>query len=177
MPSECPKCGAKFAGRTIGTHAQKCGVPYDMLFWQKVDKSAGPDACWPWTGARTSWNYGHFNSKTHGEYMAHRLAWELANGRKPPAGVQNGTVMHTCDNPPCCNPAHLVLGTHVENMQQMTDRGRRALATRAKITPDQVIQIRKDYGRVDTKALSAKYGLKRNTIYLIASGRTWRHVK
>ena len=54
-----------------------------------------------------------------GHIYAHRLAYMLAVG--PVDGWQ---VLHTCDNPKCCNPAHLELGTHAENMRQMRERGR-----------------------------------------------------
>ncbi|MFB9187253.1 HNH endonuclease signature motif containing protein [Dactylosporangium sucinum] len=53
--------------------------------------------------------------------LAHRVAWEVANGQPIPDGLQ---VLHSCDNPPCCNPAHLSIGTQAENMQQMVARGR-----------------------------------------------------
>lgn len=178
MSSVCPKCGKEFGGPSIGSHGLKCGVTYEMLFWQKVDKSAGPDKCWPWTGAITSWGYDHFNSKRHGEYMAHRLAWELANGRKPPAGFQNGTVMHTCDNPPCCNPAHLKLGTHTDNMRDMRLKVR---DPRMALTPEKVREIRAELAANDEKGvqvkLAAKYGVSPGTISGVYTGKNYRYVK
>lgn len=180
MSCACPKCGKEFPGRSIGTHGIKCGVTFDMLFWQKVDKSAGPDACWPYTGARTSWNYGHFNSKANGEFMAHRLAWELANGRKPTPGVMNGTIRHTCDNPPCCNPKHLILGTHIENMAdcRAKDRHVRGERTRRnKLTEADVLAIRDGWTPEKAPDLAQKYGVKPLTILNAALGRTWSYLK
>jgi HNH endonuclease len=90
-------------------------------FWAKVDRSAGPDGCWPWTGARF-W-FGHGAIKIDGRpWGAHRIAWELTNGPIPD-GLQ---ANHRCDNPPCCNPAHLFLGTQLDNVRDMDAKGRRA---------------------------------------------------
>lgn len=92
-------------------------------FWARVDTSAGPDACHPWTGARTRDPYGN---PSYGvlqyqtvHYVAHRLAWILTNGDP---GDQE--VCHTCDNPPCCNLRHLFLGDHSANMRDRRDKGR-----------------------------------------------------
>lgn len=87
-----------------------------------VDSSGGPDACWPWQGPRFRAGYGR--SGHHG--YAHRAAYENAHGPIPPGMV----VRHRCDNPPCCNPAHLVLGTHAENMADMVARGRQCKGAR-----------------------------------------------
>ena len=70
-------------------------------FWPKVDKSGGPDACWPWMGGKTQRGYGYFTADGHRTY-AHIFSFELENGYSVPE------VRHTCDNPPCCNPAHLI---------------------------------------------------------------------
>src|SRR4051812_19427853 len=83
-------------------------------FWAKVDRTAGPDACWPWMGARF-W-FGHGAVKVGGRpWGTHRVAWELTNGAIP-AGQQ---VNHRCDHPPCCNPTHLWLGTQLDNVRDM----------------------------------------------------------
>ena len=86
-------------------------------FWSHVAVGSA-DACWPWT-SRTARGYGnlYFRGRTQ---MAHRVAFELANGPIP-AGL---LVRHTCDNPPCCNPAHLLLGTHRDNAWDRERRNR-----------------------------------------------------
>lgn len=96
-------------------------TPGVVRFWEKVDRTGGPDSCWPWTGAapKHRGGYGLFqsNQKPKG---SHRVAWEFANGPIPP-GMQ---VLHRCDNPPCCNPAHLWIGTPQDNMSDKMNKGR-----------------------------------------------------
>jgi len=87
-------------------------------FWAKVAKS---DGCWLWTGARASNGYGSFRFADRPcATAAHRAAWELACGPIP-HGMH---VLHRCDNPPCVNPAHLFLGTHLENVRDREAKGR-----------------------------------------------------
>lgn len=90
-------------------------------FWEKVHRLGGPDACWPYLWRRTARGYGVFPIGEKGKFPAHRIAYEIAHGVKlTPSQI----VMHTCDNPPCCNPAHLELGTHQKNMADMITKGR-----------------------------------------------------
>jgi hypothetical protein len=89
-------------------------------FWSRVAVGA-PYECWPWTArARHTFGYGHFTTDDRRQYGAHRYAYELTNGPVPD-GLQ---VMHSCDNPPCCNPAHLSAGTAADNLRDMRDRRR-----------------------------------------------------
>ena len=95
-------------------------------FWSKVDQR-GPDECWPWT-ASTNGGYGAFGAKLFGEkkmrvHRAHRVAFFLATGVAPDDLV----VCHSCDNPPCCNPAHLWLGTQADNNRDMSIKGRNGM--------------------------------------------------
>lgn len=68
--------------------------------WKRVDRSAGPDACWPWTGSVNPKGYGDLGPGP-GERTAHRIAYASTFGAIPPGLC----VLHRCDNPPCCNPA------------------------------------------------------------------------
>lgn len=88
-------------------------------FWDNVDMSGGPDACWPWARSRRGKGYG--SVKVNGRLRsAHRVAYRLATGHDP-VGL---LVMHVCDNPPCCNPAHLSAGTASDNMRDMVAKHR-----------------------------------------------------
>jgi hypothetical protein len=93
-------------------------------FWDRIDRSGGPDACWPWCdrwGFRNGpYKYGRLSLPGGKQILAHRLAYELAHGPIPPGHV----IRHRCDNPPCCNPAHLLSGTHGDNVRDMFSRGR-----------------------------------------------------
>lgn len=79
----------------------------------------GPDECWPWLGFRDSLGYGRFATHKQG-WFASRVAWFLANGNQQPEGF----VCHSCDNPPCVNPAHLWLGDARSNTRDMIAKRR-----------------------------------------------------
>ena len=88
-------------------------------FWSKVDKR-GPDECWPWLGARLPRGYGTFGMRRGEQFYAHRVSFEIHNGFIDPSLM----ALHRCDNPPCCNGAHLFQGTHSDNMKDMWAKGR-----------------------------------------------------
>lgn len=87
-------------------------------FWAKVSRGPG---CWEWTGSRNPVNgYGQFHPTKHTNYRAHRFAYEVSVGPIPPGML----VMHACDNRRCVNPAHLSLGTQLDNMRDAVAKGR-----------------------------------------------------
>lgn len=94
-------------------------------FWSKVAK-AGANDCWPWLGSQQKpMGYGHWtwwDGERGRSTTAHRKAWQLTNGPIP----EGMMVLHSCDNPPCCNPAHLWLGTHADNMADKVAKGRQS---------------------------------------------------
>lgn len=92
-------------------------VPLVGRFFAKVE-FRGEDECWPWTGMRAH-GYGYIWRE--GKMVrAHRLSYEIHVGEIP----EGLLVLHSCDNPGCVNPAHLRVGTGVDNSRDAIERGR-----------------------------------------------------
>lgn len=154
--------------------------PLAERFWSKVDRR-GPDECWPWTAAVRNKKEGYGAFWLAGRHQpANRVALVLS-GVVVPDGME---ACHTCDNPGCCNPAHLFVGTRLDNNNDKVNKDRHIKGEqcwRAKLTEQQVREIRanKPEGvkRVRTgllDQLAAKYGVTRNYISnLFRNG--WRH--
>ncbi len=99
----------------------------DVAFWAMVDQAGD---CWPWTG-RLRGEDGYGGVTRAGRTIAtHRYAYADVVGEIPPRmvggdGVERETfVLHRCDNPPCCRPSHLWLGTVWDNNRDMQAKGR-----------------------------------------------------
>jgi len=110
-------------------------------FWEKVDKKSD-DECWEWTRCKVRGGYGWFNT---GEkyFLAHRFAWKFTYGDIPLGML----VCHTCDNPPCCNPKHLWIGTDKDNAVDRVKKNRQSRGTtnhpKIRVSPEQVKEMRK----------------------------------
>ena len=133
--------------------------------------------CWLWD--RHLDRYGVFRDEGQLK-KAHRGAWEAVNGAVP----EGMHVLHRCDVPRCCNPEHLFLGTHADNMRDKVSKGRQS---RSKLKGSQhgmaklvehdvsIIKLLLDLG-VQGKRLADLYGVSKSSISLIRLGRKWRHV-
>jgi DNA-binding XRE family transcriptional regulator len=125
--------------------------------------------CWIWTGARTAGGYGAL--WLHGEpKYVHRVMAALFLALDETSGE---LVLHVCDRPSCCNPNHLRLGSHKENMADASAKGRMS----KKLQPADVIEIRRLRAEGHTQqALADRYGVSRMTIRQIERRETWRHL-
>lgn len=144
-------------------------------FWSKVNKRK-PTDCWEWTARRNEDNYGGFDLESGKRGVkAHRLAYYICNGSDP---GQN-EVCHTCDNPPCVNPAHLFLGTHTDNMRDSAKKGRSPKHfqginnPKAKLTVEQVQQIRKLTGT--STEIATHFGVSISTVGRVRRGTSWKN--
>ena len=146
--------------------------PVEERFWPKVNQR-GPDDCWLWGAALDNYGYGVFWVAGRNHH-AQRIAWELTHGPIP----SGAHVLHRCDVRDCCNPAHLFLGSNLDNIADRTAKRRSASGAAnggAKLTPFQVAQARAllAEGRSQTD-VGLLLGVSQRTISLIALGRTWR---
>jgi Mor family transcriptional regulator len=88
-------------------------------FWAKVYLKANKYLCWVWNGRKDDCGYGRFTIR-HDVFSAHRIAYNLINE----VDLTDLHVLHTCDNPTCCNPNHLFTGNHTINMRDRERKGR-----------------------------------------------------
>jgi hypothetical protein len=170
-------------------------------FWSKIDRSG---SCWLWLKGTDRAGYGKFQvwnpdrPPDQFHVRAHRFALALTLGRP-----LNGLVLHSCDEPRCCNPAHLREGTQAENIADMDSRGRRGTIANekrargerhtsrlhpertargsrhgsAKLTESVVTLIRSAVANGARRdGLAAGFKVRKSTIDSIVARRTWRHV-
>lgn len=148
-------------------------------FWSKV-AILESDECWEWQACKTKKGYGHFGI---GRMLvrAHRVAWALVcgNGDFP---IEH--VLHRCDNPPCCNPRHLFLGSSADNTADMLRKGRGKSPPRmigeahveARLTEAQVVTMRfRRAAGETTLALAREFRVSHSLVSTICIGKTWKH--
>lgn len=142
-----------------------------VRFWSYVDIGA-PDECWPWQRSRMPRGYGKFQAEKR-RWYSHRVAFALVHdGEEPPE------VCHSCDNPPCCNPAHLFAGTRRDNVADMIAKQRGPSGEAHpmhRLTSSDVNQIRSEYatGAITQKELASRFGVKFQHISQIVLGKRW----
>lgn len=145
------------------TDGRTLSVAEKLRKLSQVDPVTG---CHIWHGCRWGSGYGRMcvNYQTA---STHRLAWELANGRPVPPGL---CVLHRCDNPPCCNPEHLFVGTMADNLSDMRHKNR----GRSSITPESVRQLRAS--SLNNSQAARFFGMHRRTVQRIRNGTAFKHV-
>lgn len=178
----------------------KLSAPALERFWKKVDRSGGPDACWPWKAGRFSDGYGAFQVARQAR-KAHRIAFFATHGRWPEA-----CALHRCDRRECVNPSHIFEGTDADNMADKLAKGRQAKGamtrpeTRAKgdrngsrrhperlvrgsghpgakLTEVAVSEIRARRAAGETTvALAKAFGVRQAHVSALVLRKAWRHV-
>lgn len=144
-----------------------------------VDKTDDEDDCWIWNAGKFSNGYGQFRLGKI-KVKAHRLAYFYHHGE-----INNELrVLHKCDNPPCCNPHHLFLGTDADNVADRERKGRGARSgtslpcaknPSAKLTEEAVIEIRRmALDGIFLKQIASQFGMRQSQIGNIVRGDSWR---
>ena len=148
-------------------------------FWVRVDKR-GADECWPWIGVHDEKGRGKVHLRWESREPegkkrsvirhASIVAWELTHGAIP----QGQLVCHRCDNPPCCNPSHLFLGTQKENLRDCIRKGR---FPRQKLREPDVLDIRAlAASGVRYQKIADQFGVAYVTVCKVVQGKLWPHV-
>jgi hypothetical protein len=156
--------------------AKSDGSDTTDIFWKRVS-NVGGEGCWLWTGATRYYGYGvmHYRGKPR---SAHRIAWELTHGK---VLNRRSVIMHTCDQPACCRPDHLVRGNQRTNQADMARKGRSAHGernARAVLTEAIVREARRRKAAGEsTRAIAEALGVGFNTLRVAISGRSWTHLE
>ena len=156
----------------------------EFKFWELVNKGMH-DVCWEWTGNRST-RGGYGNVKWRGKILfAHRVAYSLSFGINLPTERQHKyaiNVLHKCDNPPCCNPSHLFLGTPKDNaVDRLTKQRQHSTAgsknPAAKLTERDVEEIR-DMVRqgLRLKTAAVVFSVSKDTVERVCGGAGWAHI-
>lgn len=155
--------------------------PLEDRFWEKVDRSSGPESCWHWTGAKDAKGYGMFQMDDGGwrSRRAPRVVYLITTGNWP---SRSESVCHRCDNPPCVNPSHLFVGSHSDNHADraikhgppswLHQNGERH--SQSKLDWGKVSEIRRLIALgANDRSIGLQFGVHGSTIHAIRSGKTW----
>lgn len=186
VPRICEVCGAEFSafpslvkkgqGRFCGVECARTPVPIAKRIWRHIKKG---DGCWPWTGSKMAKGYGRIQPDGGGKspLLAHRVVYELTFGPIP----EGMYVCHRCDNPSCCNPDHLFLGTAAENNADSRQKDRHVRGERqpaAKLTDAAVNEILGLIEAGESDATIARhFPVSQSRITRIRQGKAWTHIK
>jgi transposase len=151
-------------------------------FWLKVQKGEKADDCWKWNGCKYGMGYGQLSHVSGGKKRsapAHKLSYRIHHGEFD----ESLLVCHRCDNPECCNPRHLFLGTAKDNIQDKYSKGRGADVRGernpvSRLTEDQIILIRELRANNESiSELAEKFNVSNSQIKRIVSRELWGHIQ
>lgn len=152
-------------------------VTTEQRFWPKVDKRSD-DECWNWLASKDTKGYGVILHEGV-LWRAHRVSWLLHNKSLN----KDDNVLHKCDNPACVNPSHLFLGTQIENLDDMTRKGRRYINIHSKgernpnvkLSIEDVSEIKTLYftTTMNIDDIAKRFDVNWTTIQRIVSGKGW----
>jgi hypothetical protein len=168
-------------GRAIGNVGRPANTPETL--WSKVDKR-NEDECWEWKGYKNAQGYGRTWIDDKG-YYAHRVIFNLAYPNTitlnaPKSTDDYGFLLHTCDNPSCCNPKHLFVGSHWDNMADKASKGRcpdfsGGKGPRCKLSMSQAREIRqKRQTGISAKELAKIYQISLASIKTLLRGDSYK---
>ena len=186
--NECRACGKSLAHRKPWTkycdrRCYRAYAPDNVLRRSPDEKERFEDnvefepntGCWLWSSTVNPYGYGnyYYGGKA---YMAHRYSYTIYKGKIPKGLV----VRHTCDTGICVNPAHLLIGTQQDNIDDRQRRGRQRYAVgtqlpHAKLTEEQIPEIRKLEGVMSQRKIAALYGVTQHPIGMIFINKSWKH--
>jgi len=176
---KCRRCGAWI--RVGQPHECRMDRAFDLRAeFEKRVRRDNETGCWLWTGRMAYFGYGVCPLGGRGRRrLAHRVSYELFIGP-----ITDGlSVLHKCDVTACVNPDHLFLGTQGDNMRDCRDKGRMVMPDRkgehngrAKLTPDNVREIRKLTESMTNVAISKRFNVNRTTIDQIVNGNHWTEI-
>ena len=145
-------------------------------FLAKINYGGNPRlaGCWLWTACKNGRGYGTFGLNGRMQ-KAHRVSYELFNGEIPEGLI----VRHTCNNPICVNPAHLIVGTYQDNSNDTKRAGRQSKGEahgQSKLTDLAVREIRELYaaGGLTQRKIGEMYGVAGSVINRIINYKLWK---
>lgn len=137
---------------------------------KQLISTATPNECVLWDRCKTD-GYGTYRDK-HKTYRVHRVSLEISIGRTL---QPHEFACHHCDTPACVNPHHLWIGTHADNLEDMTAKGRRVRGTKvgnSKLTESDVIRIRQS--SLSQRAIAKEFNISQSSVSLIKAHINWR---
>jgi hypothetical protein len=170
-------CATQYRIHVLNDHPLINRGSYFEKFFNKISKEDHEKGCWIWIGHKNKAGYGRIRQK-YKDKTAHRFSWEIFNGPIP----ESMFICHTCDNPPCCNPDHLFLGTPKDNTQDCIKKNRQryqkgSAHNMAKLSESEIPKIRELLKNGEKQYIIARmFNVSPMIISKIKHRKLWNHV-